>query len=321
MKYVGYALGQGLVALLQLGFRTLAGIGYMLAVLVRPLIERTLGRRQRYRASRHADVQRSVTTASAAPRLGGETVIGPVGAHCGHDFEAADRIVSLRLDPPVGVVNLRIFQARGVIKRDLIISEPRLRTLMKARRHSFPDVPYESAQGLEASKEEAVRLAERLINELGAQPGTTVRSGPRVGRAGVSVLPAPAGRQMQAPAEPGRTRPAEATRERLPDIAVLPARRLVPAYVGELVKAGSARVTPPDRPPFEVFEAKLALDNGSELALRGAELERELTASGCLVGQRIEITPMGKVPVTLANGIEAQKYLYRVRPAAAPQGD
>ena len=318
MKTVGYALGQGLVALLQLGFRTLGVICYMLAVLIRPIIEQTWGRQQRQRASRRAGVETPVTTEAADPQPGCETVT-PAGAHPGHDFEAADQIVSMRLDPAVGVVNLRIFQARGVIKRDLIISEPRLRALMKARRHSFPDVPYEPAQGLEATKEEAIRLAERLINELGQQSGAAVRTGrDRGSRAGVSALPAPAPGQSQDPAEPARPRPGQASLERHHDIAALPARRLSPAFVGELVKAGSTRITPPDRPPFEVFEATLALDNGSELALRGAELERELSASGCEIGQRIEITPMGKVPVTLANGIEAQKNLYRVRPAAAP---
>jgi hypothetical protein len=79
------------------------------------------------------------------------------------------------------------------------------------------------------------------------------------------------------------------------------------------VRAGFQTRTPKNRPSYEVFEASLQLDNGAELALRGAELERELTANGCAVGERVAITPMGKVPVTLANGSEGQKNLYRAR--------
>lgn len=79
------------------------------------------------------------------------------------------------------------------------------------------------------------------------------------------------------------------------------------------MRAGSKRMTPQNRDPYEVFEAVLLLDNGAELPLRGAELEREITTSGCKVGQRLAITPMGKVPVTLASGAEGSKNLYKVQ--------
>lgn len=83
-------------------------------------------------------------------------------------------------------------------------------------------------------------------------------------------------------------------------------------YVGELVRAGAQVVRPTNRTPYEIFEAALRLDNGAELPLRGAELERELVASGCEIGQRVAITPMGKVPVDLGGDKVGQKNLYRV---------
>ena len=83
-------------------------------------------------------------------------------------------------------------------------------------------------------------------------------------------------------------------------------------YQGRLTKAGPQIQRPPNKRSFEVFEATIQLDNGAELALRGAELERELLAAGVQLGNRVAITPMGKVPVQLANGEEGKKNLYRV---------
>jgi hypothetical protein len=62
-----------------------------------------------------------------------------------------------------------------------------------------------------------------------------------------------------------------------------------------------------------VFTAIIQMDNGAEFPLRGAELERELELADCQLGDRISITPMGKVPVTLTNGGEGKKNLYKVQ--------
>lgn len=246
-------------------------------------------------------------------------------------FAAADRIVSMRLEPAVGVINLRVFYDAGVVKRDLIIQEPRLKALMGGRRHSFPDVPYVPTVGLDAVKDDAIRDAERLINDLGNQSvkGTKPRKDDFV-RA--RAQPAPQPQQPQEQPQPAAP-PAEPIPER-PTAPVVEAggaarsapRRQQPAghlvapqiktgftYVGRLASAGPKRMEPVGRQPFEVFEAVLRLDNGAEMAMRGAELERELTANGGTVGKRVAITPMGKVPVTLSGGAEGLKNLYRVQ--------
>ena len=90
----------------------------------------------------------------------------PTGMAQTADFEVADRIISIRLVPPVGVLNMRVYQESKVIKRDLIIHEPRLRAIMRGRRFTFPDAPFDPKADLEGIKDETVQLAEKLINAV-----------------------------------------------------------------------------------------------------------------------------------------------------------
>jgi hypothetical protein len=237
---------------------------------------------------------------------------GPATILQASPYQVADRIVTIRLEPPVGIINLRVYKDERVVRRDLIVNEPKLRGMMRGRRHSLPDAPFDPVKGLEAIKEETIGAVERLINELGNQA--------------VKALRPPKKERREPP--PRVERPVE---DRKPAAAVVPvsqsaapkAEVFVPravkgiAYAGLLVKAGSQMQRPPGRPAFETFEAVLALDNGVEFPLRGAELERELLAAGCEIGQRVEITPLGKVPVTLSNGDEGKKNLYKVRNLSA----
>jgi hypothetical protein len=104
-----------------------------------------------------------------------------------------------------------------------------------------------------------------------------------------------------------------------PTVAPAPeGRRFVPqptagvTFEGQLVRAGTERMTPKGRNPYEVFEAHIRLANGVDMPLRGVELERELERCKVGLGDRVAITPMGKVPVTMANGEEKSKNVYRV---------
>lgn len=90
-------------------------------------------------------------------------------------------------------------------------------------------------------------------------------------------------------------------------------------YVGKLTQAGAHRVTPKGRDAYEVFQATIEMDNGAVLPLRGSELERELESAGCRIGERVAITPMGKVPVALSSGGEGSKNLYKVDNLAVTQ--
>lgn len=323
MKSVGYGIGLVIVAMLRLAVRALVMTGKFAALLIVPVaawaVRRVTAKRRapRPRPQEVAAIDVQLNAAEAVTDTGPSTVIMT------NDFEVADRIVSIRLDPPVGVINLRIYNELAVVKRDLIVSEPCLRTLMKGRRHTLPDVPYDRVVGLDEIKDGTIEAVEKLINELGnrsvratrPRKDDFVRSKPPVQH----TAPAPeAAKVEQTKAAPVVQMVPKAD----PPMTSVVAPKVTTGftYVGRLVKAGCETVNPKGRPSYEVFEATLQLDNGAELALRGAELERELSANGCNVGQRVAITPMGKVPVTLGNGSEGSKNLYRVARIDAKRG-
>lgn len=328
MKELGYmlmALSIGLLKLLGMG---LIGTGKLLAMVVIPLAALAIQKLSKARATRSARVKQAVAQVHVKvperqPELERDT--GPATIIQTSPYEAADRIVVIRLDPSVGVINLRVYKKAGVVKRDLIINEPVLKALMKGSRHNFPDAPFDPVTGLDAIKDETVEMAEKLINGLGSQ--TVKATKPRKDdfvRARPPTPPAPAPVKEALRQEPPKPAPAQqhanqampqplARTDAPPSKVVAPRINTGYTYVGQLVKAGSEQVTPQGKQPYEIFVATLQLDNGAELPLRGAELERELTANNCQLGHRIAITPMGKVPVELANGAEGQKNLYRVQ--------
>lgn len=322
MKTVGYGIGLALMALLRTAVRVLVVTGKVTAMLIIPVAAwavRGVTAKRRAPRARPQEVARIEVQLNAAEPVADT---GPATVIITNGFEVADRIVSVRLDPPVGVINLRIYNQQAVVKRDLIVSEPCLRTLMKGRRHTLPDVPYDRVAGLDQIKDETIEAVEKLINELGnrsvranrPRKDDFVRSKPQA----QPVAPAPeAAKVEQAKAAPV----VQAVPRADPPMTSVVAPKVTTGftYVGRLVKAGCETVNPKGRASYEVFEATLQLDNGAELALRGAELERELSANGCNVGQRVAITPMGKVPVTLGNGSEGSKNLYRVARMDAPK--
>jgi hypothetical protein len=250
----------------------------------------------------------------------------------GSDFAAADRIVSIRLDPPVAVLNLRLFYNRKLIQREMIVTEQRLRVLMNGRHHPLGDVSFDPTKGIEAIKDDTVKTAQALINAR----GHTLRSG--VDRANkraernertpkeVAHVAAPAAKAIAASTPPQKSEttalPAPVpivqshnlSQERLAPVLTpyRPAQRLGVTFEGLLVDAGTRQFAPVGRPPYETFEATVQLENGVDVPLRGAELERELQRFGVVVGDRVAITPMGKVPVTLPSGAEGSKNVYKV---------
>lgn len=245
------------------------------------------------------------------------------------DFEVADRIISIRLVPPVGVLNMRVYQDSKVIKRDLIIHEPRLRAIMRGRRFTFPDAPFDPRADLEGIKDETVQLAEKLINDVGnarvkahKPPKDEFKVKPEAAKPVDTAAKAVKAPVVQAPpvSQVQATPPAPATAPRAPRQEQKPVANRVFApqptvgitYVGKLTQAGAHKVTPRGRDPYEVFQATIEMDNGAVLPLRGAELERELESAGCRIGERVAITPMGKVPVALSSGGEGSKNLYKV---------
>jgi hypothetical protein len=239
------------------------------------------------------------------------------------DFIAADRIVSIRLDPPVAVLNLRLYYKQQIVKREMIVSEQRLRTLMQGRHHSLGEVRYDPTK-LEDIKDETVRLAQELINRTGAKmvKPTVAKVEPRPAE---TQKPKETVAKKAADPKPVESKPAptpapqrEPKVQPTPVVAQPPSKSFVPrptvgvTFEGQLVRAGSRRFTPEGRAPYETFEASLKLDNGVDVPLRGAELERELQRFNVKIGERVAITPMGKVPVTLPSGDEGSKNVYRV---------
>lgn len=275
--------------------------------------------------------QKSGIVAQEANGLEGDAVMAQKS-----DFDVADQIISLRLEPAVGVINMRVYNYLGLVRTDLLIHEPKLRSILGGqRRHELKEMRITGA-GLDPLKDEAVRLAEKLINEIGNARVKAVRS--EVTKP-VEVLARPKAesqaRQVERTAEAPQRRP---SREVEPAQVAAPktgprnhTKNVVPennsgrgevyrpavtknvAFQGRLKAAGNRMQYPHGRAPFETFEAVLELENGVEMPLRGGELERELSSSGCEVGDWIEVTPLGKVPVALPSGKTGAKNLFRVR--------
>lgn len=239
------------------------------------------------------------------------------------NFAGADRIVSIKLDPPVGTLYLRLFHKERMVKRELIIWEPKLKRLMGGRKHDLPDVKYDALDGLDPIKDESIGLVESLINERGNEKVKGVKpprkadplTRPKEPEAPAKAQPAPqpAAPVPVAPHAMRQVTPEQRQPDATPDERVfVPKARDGYTYVGQLLHGGPRTVTPRGRNPYEVFEATIRLDNGAELPLRGAELERALVQAGCEKGDRISVTPMGKVPVDLSNGGKGEKNLYKV---------
>lgn len=231
------------------------------------------------------------------------------------EFIAADRIVTIRLDPAVAVVHLRVYKSQGLVKREMIVTEPRLRGLLQGRRHTLTDAKYDPAMGLDDIKDETVSLVQDLINLKG---NTKVKA----------FKPVPEPKPMpNPPAKPAPKAEVKMALAPAPQIVVSakreskplpPAKTFAPrvetgvTFEGILIAAGTRVMSPQGRAPYETFEAKLRLANGVDLPLRGLELDRELQAMGVKVGENVGITPLGKVPVSLAGGEEGFKNMYRV---------
>jgi hypothetical protein len=326
MKGFGYFLAAICAGMVRVAMRALVMTGRLVALVVVPMaawmVHRFSARRMRPARTRPWALAPSAMQLQS-PAGDSPPAISTTMSEEPCEFEVADRIVSIRLEPPVGVINLRVFHARALVKRDLIVNEPCLRALMKGRRHTLPDVPYDAAAGLNAIKDDTTQAVERLINDLGSRGARAARRRKPDARPRRMAANAPAHEAaLELPGKessPGDQGKAPAVAQPMPKAdpaspaVVAPKAAAGFTYVGKLVKAGTQMHNPKGRASYEVFEATLQLANGAELALRGAELERELTAAGCAVGQYVAITPMGKVPVTLGNGSEGQKNLYRVR--------
>jgi hypothetical protein len=272
----------------------------------------------------------------------------PIRVHSSADFQVADRIHTIRLEPSVAVIHLRVYQTEKVVKRDIVITEPKLRTLLQGRRHSLPDAKLKSLSSMEDIKEESVQLAQTLINAKGNQavkkakvqeapakeqpkPKAEEKVQEKVqqqvqAKAPPAVqpvappppppppAPAPQPQMQQAQPERPREAPRPNTYASKPQqsSSYVPNAPVGVAFEGELVAAGSRRIAPEGRPSYEIFECKVHVGNGVDVPLRGAELERELERLDIQVGERVSITPMGKVPITLADGRPGSKNVYRV---------
>jgi hypothetical protein len=232
----------------------------------------------------------------------------------------ADLIKQINLDPPVANLHLSVYRARKTVSRVMIVTEPRLRGLLKNRRISFPDVPYDPSMGLKQTISDTVKLAQDTINAVGVK---------------VKVDSAKAAKPVAPKVEPVVKQAAHEADKRLtavetvkvapkpptiqmPEPLAREERKFVPrptvgvTFEGVLAQAGPKTMRPANGNPYEIFEVRLELENGTDVPLRGAELERELSGMSIKLGERIAITPMGKVPVELGDGKQGSKNVYRV---------
>lgn len=244
------------------------------------------------------------------------------------EYVPADRIIPVKLDPPVGTIHLRVYFDKKVVESDLIVTAPQLRRILQERRFSLPEMPFDPKVGLDKTIDHLVKQAEETLNKRGQEmqaaagvykPTQTVslsaarpakEAKPAENQQAKSHTPR---HEERAPA----AKPVQKTTALPPDAG--PEKKFKPqptvgiTFEGVLSAAGVEMQYPKGKEPYEIFEAKVRMDTGVEVPLRGAELERELMRSGVQLGERVAITPQGKVPVTLANGSEGSKNMYRVQ--------
>jgi len=340
MHYFGYLLGSTLRFPFVLAMKMVKSI---VMFFVAPAVKWHANRKQvqETREIRKKLDEQSAPVDVQTVKLDKDSSTGPAKVLKENEFEVADRIISLSLVPPVGVINMRIYESAKKIKRDLIITEPVLRGLLKGRRHTLTDIPFDSIKGTHDAIEETIEFAEKFINEVGNQrvKGIKPKKEEYKAKPPQEVQPTTQKESEQAkipakefkttifqePQSPVHARASKFERQPMDKHVVESAKSsssqvFAPkvtkgiTYVGILKEADFRRIVPSDgRASFEIFQATLLLENGAELPLRGVELERALDNAGCSVGQKIAITPMGKVPVTLANGNEGSKNLYVVK--------
>lgn len=242
------------------------------------------------------------------------------------DFEVADQIINMKLDPYVGSIHMRIYRPSNNVRTDLIIAEPKLRAILGGqRRHELKELRITDT-GLEPVKDEVVRLAEKLINELGntrvkaMKPERVKPAEVRKPEAKQEVrqpakveVAQPQSKPIEVPTGPAKpTKQAIAANNRAKGEVYKASNAPPTTYEGTLMSAEHRMIHPAGRPPYEVFEAKIMTFDGMEVPMRGAELERELQRQGVQIGSRLSVTPMGKVPVDLPNGKSGAKNIFRV---------
>lgn len=237
------------------------------------------------------------------------------------DFKAADRIINVRLDPAVANLHLRVYNSERLVKREMIVSEPRLRTLLGDRKFGFADVSFDPTKSFDEIIDETVELAEKLINARGnmkvkrekakAEPERKADAKPIAKEPPVKAQE-PAAKAEKPAREPVRARVQEPAPTPASGKSFEPSPVAGVTFEGTLIAAGTQRQNPRGRPAYEIFEARLRMRNGVDVPFRGVELERELERMGVEVGESVSITPMGKVPTTLADGREGAKNVYRV---------
>jgi hypothetical protein len=243
-----------------------------------------------------------------------------------NNHDPADRIERVVLGD-VAVLFARVYYGGNVIKQELRIRCSELKYLLQTNLLLLPEVPFDPKRPIKRTLEKlAVGAQEHLeavahAATVGAprrkatQPrdDEQSRKAPQVSQAPERVV------QAQNTPEAPSAHPAPQPANQARNEAGAPAGKLVVptiktgyTYEGKLLEAGSALKHPPGREPYKTFEATILMENGAELPLRGAELERALQRAEANIGDRIAVTPMGKIPVTLAGGKEGAKNLYAV---------
>lgn len=250
----------------------------------------------------------------------GET--GPATIIQAAPYEVADHIMTIRFDPDVLMIFLKVYWGAAKVTREIIVKEPELRGRIGGhRRLELPPVPYTRGASLrevaKATEAEASALISRLAAEKAAsrskkaksgKPATSAETAPPAGNT-APTQPQP----VLASAPPTANAPVDPAH-----IASSRGKVFAPkvventTYVGRVIEARSEQVRKPNQTPYEIYVVRLQLDSGALLPLRGAELQREMDRAGVRVGDRVAITPTGRVPVDLANGSTGAKNLYTV---------
>jgi hypothetical protein len=264
----------------------------------------------------------------AAPRFGvnqvGDfkpTIWMPYNPVQKSDFVAADRIITVELEPDIGRMHFRLYAEQGRVSRDMVLTLGKLTSLLKTSRLSLVDVPYKPGDDLDKVIDQATQDFGKKISQMGSEM--------QLKRVKPKKVAEPVKKSVVAPVETKRLtavvpKAAPAAEVQMPRKPVQPHKpvdgsdkvsnylRPGMTYEGILADARTETVTPIDgRKPYNTFVATINTEYG-RIPVRGNELDREIQAQGARIGDRISITHLGKVPVDLPNGETGKKNMYQV---------
>lgn len=120
------------------------------------------------------ELEAKTTQVVAAPVQETTTAVATATPPEHSPFKVADRIVTVNLQPAVGVIRLKVYESAMKVHAEMVITDEAMRKLMKGRTHSLLEMTFDPAKGLDGVKAAALAEGTRLMKSATPQVKTTV---------------------------------------------------------------------------------------------------------------------------------------------------